>query len=53
MSLSIHLKSIADLSLLMNVKEHHPLITVVDFSLIGEHVQTPMRITTDFYSVVN
>ncbi len=52
MSLSIHLKSIADLSLLMNVKEHHPLITVVDFSLIGEHVQTPMRITTDFYSVM-
>lgn len=52
MSHQIHLKSIADLSLLMNENERHPLITIVDFSKVVHLIQAPMKITTDFYSVM-
>ena len=52
MSQHIHLKSIADLSQLMNENEKHPLIIIVDFSKVVQHVQEPMKIKTDFYSVM-
>lgn len=52
MSQHIHLKSIADLSQLMNENEKHPLIIIVDFSKVVQHVQEPMKIKTDFYSMM-
>ena len=52
MSQHIHLKSIADLSQLMHENEKHPLIIIVDFSKVVQHIQAPMKIATDFYSVM-
>ncbi len=52
MSQLIHLKSIADLSRLMNENDFHPLVAVVDFSQTTDHIQEETRITTDFYSVM-
>jgi AraC-like DNA-binding protein len=52
MSQLIHLKSIADLSRLLNENDFHPLVAVVDFSQTTDHFQDESRITTDFYSVM-
>jgi AraC-like DNA-binding protein len=52
MSQLIHLKSIADLSRLLNENDFHPLVAVVDFSQTTDHIQEDSRITTDFYSVM-
>lgn len=52
MSQLIHLKSIADLSRLMNENDFHPLVAVVDFSQTTDHIQEETRIITDFYSVM-
>jgi AraC-like DNA-binding protein len=52
MSQLIHLKSIADLSRLLNENQFHPLVAVVDFSQTTDHIQEESRITTDFYSVM-
>ena len=53
MSQLIHLKSIADLSRLLNDKANkHPLIAIVDFSQTSEQIQEETKITTDFYSVM-
>jgi AraC-like DNA-binding protein len=52
MSQLIHLKSIADLSRLLNENQSHPLVAVVDFSQTTDHIQEESRITTDFYSVM-
>lgn len=52
MSQLIHLKSIADLSRLLNENDFHPLVAVVDFSQTTDHIQEDTRITTDFYSVM-
>lgn len=49
---SIHLKSIADLSRLLNENDFHPLVAVVDFSKTTDHIEEETRITTDFYSVM-
>jgi AraC-like DNA-binding protein len=48
----IHLKSIADLSRLLNENDFHPLVAVVDFSQTTDHIQEETSITTDFYSVM-
>jgi AraC-like DNA-binding protein len=52
MSQLIHLKSIADLSRLLNENDFHPLVAVVDFSKTTDHIEEETRITTDFYSVM-
>ena len=52
MSQLIHLKSIADLSRLMNENDFHPLVAVVDFSQTTDHIEEETRITTDFFSVM-
>lgn len=52
MSQFIHLKSIADLSRLLNESDFHPLVAVVDFSKTTDHIEDETRITTDFYSVM-
>jgi AraC-like DNA-binding protein len=52
MSQFIHLKSIADLSRLLNKSDFHPLVAVVDFSNTTDHIEEETRITTDFYSVM-
>ena len=52
MSQLIHLKSIADLSRLMNENDFHPLVAMVDFSQTTDHIEEETRITTDFYSVM-
>ena len=52
MSQLIHLKSIADLSRLLNVNDFHPLVAVVDFGKTKDHIEEETRITTDFYSVM-
>jgi len=52
MSQLIHLKSIADLSRLLNENDFHPLVAVVDFSKSKDHIEEETRIITDFYSVM-
>lgn len=53
MSRNIHLKSISDLARLLNQTDNfHPLVMVVDFSKMGEHVEDETIITTDFYSLM-
>jgi len=52
MSHLIHLRSIADLSRLLNENDFHPLVAVVDFSQTTDHIHEDSRITTDFYSVM-
>jgi AraC-like DNA-binding protein len=52
MSKLIYLKSIADLSRLLNENDFHPLVAVVDFSKTKDHIEEETRITTDFYSVM-
>lgn len=53
MSRIIHLKSISDLSRLMNQNDcFHPLVMVIDFSKTDEHVENETKISTDFYSLM-
>jgi AraC-like DNA-binding protein len=52
MSQLIYLKSIADLSRLLNENDFHPLVAVVDFRKTKDHIEEETRITTDFYSVM-
>lgn len=49
----IHLQSIADLFKLFNLgHHHHPLVAVIDFSKVSEHLEQDSRITSDFYSIM-
>jgi len=49
----IHLHSVADLHKLFNLgNSQHPLVAVLDFSKISEHVEQNSKITTDFYSIM-
>lgn len=53
MSKLIHLKSIADLSRLLNDNANkHPLIAIIDFSQSSEQIQEETKISTDFYSIM-
>lgn len=48
-----HLHSISDLHRLFKLgKSHHPLVTILDFSLVEEQLPQNSKITTDFYSVM-
>jgi AraC-like DNA-binding protein len=49
----IHLHSVADLYKLFNLgNSHHPLVAVLDFSKVSEHVEEYSKISTDFYSIM-
>ncbi len=53
MSEIIQLQSIADLHKLFNLgNSQHPLVAVLDFSKVGEHVNQNSKISTDFYSIM-
>ncbi|MEY4047348.1 MAG: hypothetical protein RL284_899 [Bacteroidota bacterium] len=53
MSEIIHLQSIDDLHKLFNLgNSQHPLITVLDFSKVNEHLIKNTKITMDFYSIM-
>ena len=49
----IHLQNITDLHKLFSLgNSHHPLVTVLDFSKVTEHVEQNSKVTTDFYSIM-
>lgn len=49
----IHLHSITDLHKLFNIGiSNHPLVTLLDFSMVTEQVEQNSIITTDFYSIM-
>ena len=49
----LHLKTISDLYRFLNLGyADHPLLAVVDFSKVMDHVSEEIRIKTDFYSVM-
>lgn len=53
MQSSIHLSSISDLYKHFNFgSAKHPLIAVVDFNKVKDHVENETQITTDFYSLM-
>ena len=53
MSVLVHLQTISDLVKLFNLtKIHHPLVAVVDFSQISDHISEDTIVTTDFYTVM-
>lgn len=53
MSEIIHLQSIDDLHKLFNLgNSQHPLVTVLDFSKVNEHLIKNIKITMDFYSIM-
>ena len=53
MSEIIHLKSITDLHKLFNLgNSQHPLVTILDFSKVNEHLIQNSKIITDFYSIM-
>ena len=48
-----HLQSIADLHKLVDLGiSQHPLVTILDFSKVNEHLFGNTKITTDFYSIM-
>jgi AraC-like DNA-binding protein len=54
MSESIYLHTIADLFKFFKLKDpiRHPLIAVVDFSKVKDHVNEEIRLTPDFFCVI-
>jgi AraC-like DNA-binding protein len=53
MSEIIQLQSIADLHKLFNLgSSQHPLVAVLDFSKVSEHLNQNSKISTDFYSIM-
>lgn len=48
----LHLQSIAEINTFMDDKIRHPLVAVVDFSKIEEHIEDGTRISCDFYMVM-
>lgn len=53
MSEIIHLQSIDDLHKLFNLgNSQHPLVTVLDFNKVNEHLIKNTKITMDFYSIM-
>jgi AraC-like DNA-binding protein len=51
---SIHLHTIADVFKLFNLSDapQHPLIGIVDFRKVKDHVSDGTRISADFYSII-
>jgi AraC-like DNA-binding protein len=54
MSVFIHLQTISDLFKFFRLddKIQHPLIAVVDFSRVNEHISNETKISADFYSLI-
>jgi AraC-like DNA-binding protein len=54
MSEFIHLKTISDLFKLFRLEQNiqHPLVAVVDFSVVQEHISNGKKVTGDFYSIM-
>ena len=54
MSEFIHLNTISDLFKLFRLDKsiQHPLVAVVDFSSVEEHISSATKITGDFYSIM-
>lgn len=49
----IHLHSVAELYKLFKLgNSQHPLVAVLDFSEVSEHVEENSKISTDFYSIM-
>jgi AraC-like DNA-binding protein len=48
----LHLHSIPDIDAFMEYKTRHPLVEVVDFSKVDEHMTEGMRVSCDFYIVM-
>lgn len=48
----INLKHISDLNNFISVKTKHPLVAVVDFSQVDEHIESGIRISAGFYSIM-
>ena len=49
----LHLKSISDLYRFFGLGHgHHPLAAIVDFRTLNDHRPDPVRIVTDFYSIM-
>lgn len=53
MTQRIHLHNMADLHKLFRLgPSMHPLVAILDFSEVGKHMDSRVKITTDFYSVM-
>ena len=53
MNTTIHLSTISDLiSMLQCGQTHHPLISIIDFGKVGQHLKSETKISTDFYSIM-
>lgn len=48
----INLKHISDLNNFISVKTKHPLVAVVDFSQVDENIESGIRISAGFYSIM-
>lgn len=48
----INLKNISDINNFVQIKTLHPLVAVVDFSKVDEHIENGTRISADFYSIM-
>lgn len=48
----LHLQGIPDIDAFMEYKTRHPLVEVVDFSKVDEHMTEGMRVSCDFYIVM-
>lgn len=48
----IQLKSISDINNFVRCTTKHPLVAVVDFSKVDEHIAEGTRISADFYSIM-
>lgn len=54
MSVFIHLQTIGDLYRFFNMDSHiqHPLVGVLDFSKVNEHIVEETKVSADFYSLI-
>lgn len=53
MNTTVHLSTISDLiSMLQCGQTHHPLISIIDFGQLGQHLKSETKISTDFYSIM-
>lgn len=48
----LHLHNISDINAFVENKTRHPLVAVVDFSKLDEHIEEGTRISCDFYTVM-
>lgn len=48
----IHLNSISDINNIVQCKTKHPLVAVIDFSKVDEHIEDGTRLSSDFYTIM-